>query len=62
MLLQDNTITDFTVANSNTVANSFKIKEKVISKKEEDGTKSVEIMVPLKYLSNFLENSWNVFN
>ena len=29
---------------------------------ENGGTKDVEIMVPLKYQSNFLENIWNAFN
>ena len=27
-----------------------------------DGTKNVELMVPLKYLGNFLENFSNTFN
>ena len=33
--------------------NSFKIKEKITGETFSDDTKSVEIMVPLKYLSNF---------
>ena len=32
---------------------SFKFKQKIISKTGDDGTKGVEIMVPLKYFSNF---------
>ena len=31
----------------------FKIKEKITGQTGENGTKNVEIMVPLKYLSNF---------
>ena len=44
-------IVDFTEANAN--SNLFKIKEKVTGKTGNNGTKDVEIMVPLKYLSNF---------
>ena len=40
----------------------FKFKDKVTHKTSGDKTKNVEIMIPLKYLSNFLENSWNAFN
>ena len=32
---------------------SFKFKAKITGQTEDDGTKDVEIMVPLKYLSNF---------
>ena len=32
---------------------SFKFKQKITGSAEDDGTKNVEIMVPLKYLSNF---------
>ena len=37
---------------SNTT-DSFKFKAKITGQTEDDGTKDVEIMVPLKYLSNF---------
>ena len=61
-LADDNTITDFNVDNATT--DSFKIKEKITGKTENHGTKNVEIMVPLKYLSKFGEllnfiNSWS---
>ena len=36
---------------------SFKFKQKIISKTGNDGTENVEIMVPLRYLSNF----WRTF-
>ena len=36
---------------------SFKFKQKIISKTGNDGTENVEIMVPLKHLSNF----WRTF-
>ena len=42
---------DFNAANATT--NSFKIKGKITGETFSDDTKSVEIMVPLKYLSNF---------
>ena len=38
---------------SNADNNSFKIKEKMTDQTGGNGTKIVEIMVPLKYLSNF---------
>ena len=44
-------IVDFNAANANT--DSFKIKEKITDQTGDGGTKNVEIMVPLKYLSNF---------
>ena len=47
----DNTIIDFSVANS--IADAFKIKAKVTGQTGVNGTKNVQIMVPLKYLSNF---------
>ena len=50
----NNAITDFTVANS--ITNSFKIKEKITGETANNGTKNVEIMVPLKYLSNVWRN------
>ena len=37
-------------------------KQKIIGKTAHGGTKDVEIMVLLNYLSSFLENSWNAFN
>ena len=43
-------ITEF--AEDNTT-DSFKFKAKITGQAENDGTKDVEIMVPLKYLSNF---------
>ena len=48
----DNTgsITDFTEAN---VANLFNLKEKLTGQTGDNGTKNIEIMVPLEYLSNF---------
>ena len=39
-------------ADANTT-DSFKFKAKITGRTENDGTKDVEIMVPLKYLSNF---------
>ena len=42
---------------------SFKPRVKITLKTPDDGnTKGVEIAIPLKYLSNFLENSKNAFN
>ena len=43
-------ITEFTVSN---VTDSFNFKVKITGRTGDDGTKDVEIMVPLKYLSNF---------
>ena len=37
----------------NATTSSFKIKEKITGEAGKDGTKNVEIMVALKYLSNF---------
>ena len=42
---------DFTGANC--ITDTFKIKEKVTGQTDNNGTKNVEIMVPLKYLCNF---------
>ena len=50
-VLAANAITDFTIANAST--DSFKIKEEITGKTDNNGTTNVEIMVPLKYLSNF---------
>ena len=42
---------------------SFEYKIKMTGKCPVAGnTKDVKIAVPLKYLSNFLENSWNAIN
>ena len=46
----NNEITEFTLINT---TDSFKFKVKIPGQTEDDGTKDVEIMVPLKYLSNF---------
>ena len=43
-------ITEFTLGNT---TDSFKFKAKITGQTEDDGTKDVEIRVPLKYLSNF---------
>ena len=43
-------IVDFNEAN---VTDLFSFKEKITGQKRDDGTKDVEITVPLKYLSNF---------
>ena len=46
----NNAIVDFTGAN---LTNSFNFKAKITGQTGDDGTKNVEILVPLKYLSNF---------
>ena len=46
----NNQITEFTEGN---LTGSFKFKVKITIQTDDDGTKDVEIMVPLKYLSNF---------
>ena len=52
LALADNgDITGFDKVNADT--NSFKIKEKITSQTGSNGTKNVEIMVPLKCLRNF---------
>ena len=43
-------VTDFT---ENNVADLFNLKTKLTGQTDNNGTKNVEIMVPLKYLSNF---------
>ena len=48
--VNDGYIVDFCV---NNVTDSFNFKEKITSQMRGDGTKGVEIMVPLKYLSIF---------
>ena len=46
----NNIIEEFTEGNT---TDSFKFKAKITGQTRNDGTKNVEIMVPLKYLSNF---------
>ena len=46
----NNEIAEFALANT---TDSFKFEAKITGQTEDDGTKDVEIMVPLKYLSNF---------
>ena len=46
-----NNITDFSANNNNSI--SFKFKEQITRQTGNGGTNDVEIMVPLKYLSNF---------
>ena len=46
----DGAIFDFTLADS--INYSFKTKEQITGETGDDGTKNVEIMIPLKYLSN----------
>ena len=41
------------VSDANNLTDSFKFKAKIVGQTGNDGTKDVEIMVPLKYLSNF---------
>ena len=46
----DNEAVNFT---ANNLTDSFNFKVKVTGQTGDDGTKNVEIMVPIKYLSNF---------
>ena len=46
-----NNITDFSANNNNSI--SFKFKEQITRQTGNGGTNDVEIMAPLKYLSNF---------
>ena len=46
----NNEITEFTAGNAN---DSFNFKAKITSQTGNDGTKNVEIIIPLKYLSSF---------
>ena len=49
--------------NDLTSSESLKSKIKITGNIPADGnTKDVELAVPLKYLSNFLKNSWNTIN
>ena len=52
-------IVGFNVANA---TDSFNFKAKITGQTENNGTKDVEIMVPLKYFKLYFENFWNVFN
>ena len=45
----DSANADFTLANYIINTHSFKIKEKITVQTDKNGTKDVEIMVPLKY-------------
>ena len=47
----NNNIVDFPV--NNNTSTSFKFKQQITGQTENGGTKDVEIMIPLKYLSNF---------
>ena len=49
----NNAVVDCT---ENNLTDSFNFTVKITSETGNDGTKSVEIMVPLKYLSNFWRN------
>ena len=49
-VINDGNVVGFTEAN---LTESFNFKEKITSQMGNNGTKEVEIMVPLKYLSNF---------
>ena len=44
---------EITVFRKNNLTDSFNFKAKITGKTDDDGTKNVEIMAPLKYLSNF---------
>ena len=46
----------------NNLTSSFNFKVKITGKTENNGTKNVEIMVPLKYLSNFWRSLEKAFN
>ena len=49
-ILDDDNIIDFPDDKNNSIL--FKFKEKITGKTENDGTKDMEIIIPLKYLSN----------
>ena len=53
--LNSNDNNDFP-ANNNSNSISFKFKEKLTGQTGNNGTKDVEKMVPLKYVSNFWEH------
>ena len=48
--IDNNAIVNFT---DNNLTDSFNFKVKITGQTGDDGTKNVEIIVPLKYLSNF---------
>ena len=50
-LANNGNVIDFPDVNNNTT--SFKFKQKITGETGNGGTKDVELMVPLKYLSNF---------
>ena len=52
VLANNGDITDFNEGNT-TISNSFKVKEKITDQTGNNGTKIAEIMVSIKYLSNF---------
>ena len=52
-------ITEFTAGNP---TDSFNFKAKITGRTGDDGIKNVEIMVPLKYLSNFWRTLENAFD
>ena len=52
----DGAVTDFTEANA---TDSFNLKEILTSQTGNNGTKNLEIKVPLKYLNNFWRNAFN---
>ena len=51
VICKNRNITDFPNDNNNRI--SFKFKEEITGETGNNGTKDVEITVPLKYLSNF---------
>ena len=59
-LENNGSIIDFPDDNNNSA--SFKFKQKITGQTGAGGTKDVEVMVPLKHLSIFLENTWDAFN
>ena len=56
----DGSIIDFPDDNNNSA--SLKFKQKITGQTGIGGTKDVEVMVPLKHFSNFLENTWDPFH
>ena len=48
---------DIVEFNRTNATDSFNFKAEISDQIKDNGTKEAEIMVPLKYLSNFLENS-----
>ena len=56
----NNNIIDFSANNNN--SDTFKCKQQITGQTRNRCTTDVETMVPLKYLSRFLENTRNDFN